>query len=730
MGDKREKKREAEFQINDDEALAKETMGAREEIDLTSDKFSVQEQKDIVKMILADVRTGHEAQADWLEIKKKELQHVHADKPSIIENIIKREWMSDRNLGLLPGILDIFQATLLSTCYNPDSLHFMATEANDADNRDNLSKFAKWGLGKPEANFFPEVDDFIHNRVAHGFSVFKIMWEVKYQWVEKRIPVYSKNNKRVVIGYEKEDENRRFERGVIKNIDNTDDILMPSYGKDIQELPFFIEILHLTFNDLRDLNDMGRLENFDEEDMLKRFRTGLNNMASDDMRNKKLSLMRLKEDTDNELLSNTILDLYLWHGEYKKNGKREKYQMLLEPISESMLFGKPVRKLNRSGRLPYVGGPLRRVPGMLRGDSLTMLIAPLINALNNNYNQTSDFQIVENLPWGIANLSELGLSGATQNIDPGVLLNSDAENIKDKIFFPNLSRSLAWSYQDKDFLMQMIERLTGAASYFLTTDNKQATATRDAIVHEKSETKFGLWVKRIMIDICEAVNMWLELYQDNAPVTLGERVLGEDGEKLFKNLSINDLRGRYDVNMVPDITYGSKSYEQKVAMWGLQLSQNNMWFDEYMPDQPKLAQGKSKEVELEFSKMKQGDVLNPPPEGETPLALEHFKGHMQQKEEKYNELPEEYRGNFDNHLFATQLNMMAFLEKKRNEQIANQVAMDAAKTLKQAGTPAREEGGQPMGGQPMGGQMGQPPTMDGRPDIAPPQPAPDMEMGV
>jgi len=709
MGNKKENKKVKNMKLNQSELDASKTMGKREEPDLQSDEFSPEEHKEIFKIVFDDTEVGYNAQAEWLEIKKKELEHIHAEAPSRIENLTKRTWMSDRNLGLLPGILDIFQATLLATCYNPDSLHFVATESNDIDNRDNLSKFAKWGLSDAEADFFPECDDFIANKVAHGLSFLKVYWEVEYQWVDKRIPVYSKQEgqDKVVIAYDIKTEKRRFERGVIKSIDNTDDILMPAYGKDIQKLPFFIEVVHYTFNDLEEMDEMGMLENFDKNEFLAAFKNNIGNMGKDDLRNKKLSLMKLNE-VSNDRLSNTILDLWLWHGMYTKNGKREKYQFLVEPISEKVVFGKPVRKLNRSGRLPYVGGPLRKRPGMVRGDSLTLLIAPLINALNNNYNQTSDFQYVENMPFGFANLAELEGRKGVFELEPGALYNVESEKIQDHLYFPNLTRSMAWSYQDKDFLLEMIERLTGAATYFLTSDSKDATATRDIKVDEKSETKFGLWVKRIMREISEAVNMWIELYQDNAPTELGQRVLGEEGEKLFTHgLSIDDLRGRYAPQMKPDITHGSKSYEQRIALWGLDnLQKNSVWFhpqvnprgnwkitadamkkmgypdyEDYLPEQPKSPLGASKEVEAEFLKLKQGDILNPPPEGVTPLVLEHYAGHKKQKEEKYNEIPEEYRPNFDAHIFATFVNMMEFIKNKQQQQMVDQVSQGAVQRI-------------------------------------------------
>src|SRR3990167_1246486 len=167
----------------------------RVEPDLESDKFSPAEQKKIVEMVMDDHKVGFLSAADWVTQKEKDIQHLNAEKPSVIEQLTKKAWMSDRNLGLACGIVDMFQAVLLSTCYNPDSIHFKDTEVNDVNNRDNLERFAKWGLGQSEANFYPEVDVFISHRVGLGFSAFKVYWEVKYEWVDKRIPKYSKENK-------------------------------------------------------------------------------------------------------------------------------------------------------------------------------------------------------------------------------------------------------------------------------------------------------------------------------------------------------------------------------------------------------------------------------------------------------------------------------------------------------------------------------------------------------
>ena len=608
--------------------------------------------------------------------------------------------MSDRNLGITLGIVDLFQAVLLSTCYNPDSIHFKDTEENDVDNRDNLEKFAKWGLGTSEANFYPEVDDFISHRVGLGASFFKIYWEVKYEWVDKRIPKTSKLNKKQIIGYEIKTEKVRFERGVIKNIDNLDDILIPNYGKSIQELNFLIEILHITLDDLEDLSDRGIILNFDR----KKFKDGANDSLRSRVRKEENKGQGVKDVVDDDLRSSPI-DVYEWYGYLTKGKKRERYRIWVEPSTRTFIAGKPLRKINRSGKLPYVGGPFRRRPGQIRGGSLTTLIAPIVNALNNNYNQTSDFQYVQNMPFGFANLDE-GFTESVYDLEPGKIFDVDGDPTK-TAYFPNLTRSLGWSYQDKQFLMEMLERLTGAASYFMTSKTPDTTATRDNIVEEKSQTKFGLWVNRILSDISEAINMWIQLYQDNAPPNLGSRVLGEDGKRLFKNLSINTLRGMYDAYQTPDITNGSKAFERNIKLWGFrELKATSIWFnpqvnprgnwlidkeamkamgfpnpEHYMPPQPKDALGTDKEAENEFTEFMQGETIPDPPEGLTPAVVEHFATHMKQKEERYGELDEEYRANFDAHLFATAVNYRKFMAKLAEEQAAMQIASKAAMNL-------------------------------------------------
>jgi hypothetical protein len=67
-------------------------------------------------------------------------------------------------------------------------------------------------------------------------------------------------------------------------------------------------------------------------------------------------------------------------------------------------------------------------------------------------------------------------------------------------------------------------------------------------------------------DLGESIDNWTSMYQDCCPPGLAERVNGDDGKKLFPNLSINDLQGYYTAYMNPDILSGSKTMKKTIAI--------------------------------------------------------------------------------------------------------------------------------------------------------------------
>lgn len=678
--------------------------------EMETDEVSDELAQKIVRMVIEDRDAGILAYADWKKQREKDLQQINLEKPSVIEGLQKKAWQSDRNLGLLPATLDIYSATLLATCYNPDTIHFTATEQNDVDNRDNLEKFTKWAVSKKEMDIESEVDDFINNRIGQGFSLFKIEWEVKYVWVDERIPVWSKTKKPRVIRYDTKTVRRRFEKGRIKNVDNLDNIILPSYGKRIQELPFIIEIIPLYLSDIPDLAKRRMISRkFSEMNSQNKTLKTLPAIAAtrDSLQQKKSQAEGIQQVVDEEG-KNYPIDVLEWYGELELKGRKERYRVWVEPQTQTLVSLVPLRKVRRDGKYPYSGGPFRRQPGQLRGGSLTKLCSGIINAINNKYNQTSDYQTVNNLPFGFANFDE-GFTESLYETDPGQIYSVDG-NPSEAVYFPNLQRSFAWSYQDMQFLLDILERVTGAASYFLTSKTPDTTATRDSIVEQKGETKFGLWVRRIQEDIVEAINMAVTLYQDWAPPRLAKRVLGDDGKQIIRNLSIDTLRGNYDANMVPDMTAGSKAYEKQVMLWASQtLNRECVWLnpqlnprgnwllwkdtmmrqgiqnpEHYLPPQPKQGMDDDEEAKQEFNRMMQGEVIDPP-EGVTPAVVRHLATHLKQKETMYGDLDAEYRENFDAHLFATKVNYDKFMTQVVRQQMEMQVASRAVQALETAG---------------------------------------------
>ena len=155
---------------------AQDKQAKRLEPELETDKFGSAEQTKICDMIIKDAAADTQVMANWLTDNAKDIAQYECEKPSILENLKKKTWQSDRNLGLCPAVVDTYQAVLLATVYNPTSIHAVATEKNDIDNKENYERFCKWMVGPQEMNFESELDDYIHNKLVHGFSAFYIHW--------------------------------------------------------------------------------------------------------------------------------------------------------------------------------------------------------------------------------------------------------------------------------------------------------------------------------------------------------------------------------------------------------------------------------------------------------------------------------------------------------------------------------------------------------------------------
>lgn len=686
--EKLNKDQEKKNPANDVDALY-----ARIEPSLETDKFSKEEQKAIAKMVMQDARADMEAMQVWLQDRRMDIMLYEGDRPTKIEGLIKKDWQSDRNLGMTAATCDAYQATLLATCWNPDTINFKDTKENLIDRKDDITEFTKWGLGRAESNVTQEVDDFIHNRITAGFSVMKTYWKAWYQWVDKRIPVY-KDGK--IVRYEIKTVEERFEKGVMENIANLDDFLTPSFGKTIQELPHCIHVLHLTGEDLMDYVERGVFVNITES-LIKKLRNTIYDQRLKTLGREKMYQLGLKapEDITNEDLRVFPIDIYEWYGMYEKNGRKERYRFHVEPITELFCAGKPLRKVPgcRTGRYPFAGGAFIRRPGYLRGKSLPRLIMNIMNALNNIFNQKSDFQYVENCPFGFHKPDE-NFDKQVFDLIPGVSYpTEDPKNIN----FPVMQRNMAWADHDINLLLELLERVTGAASYFMSNSKGvSGTATRDAIINEKSETRFGIWVRRIGDDIGEAIDNWVSMYQDCCPPGLAERVIGDDGKRLFPNLSINDLQGNYTAYMAPDILSGSKTMKKQIFGIAYQMTQTNPWFsiqinprghwqltadtfkamgmmnvEDYMPPKPPIPPGDPALVDKLWAQFSHGEEPEVDPKQNNVQIMSAL---MTKVSTDLLKMDEEYRPNVHNYMVKLQVAAMQQLKDAQQQQIVNAMA--------------------------------------------------------
>ena len=686
--------------------------------DFKTDDFGEVEQKDIVNMVKLCLENSLSEMSDWIEQRRKDLQMYEGEKPSIVEDLDKEDWMSDRNLGMTEATCDAYQATLLATCYNEERIHWKTTKDNTADRSDNIERFTKWALGPQEANVHDEIDDFIHNRITQGVSYLKIGWKVWYKWLDRRIPKFDKTKQpHRFIKYEIETEKFRQERGYMENIDDVSDLIYPTQGDDLQTKPHLIHRIRTSPDKIVKKGESKDYINVDEKYKTK-VKKYLFDSRLETLKKEKMNKLGLKQYTDmtDTMMKHFDITIFEWYGMYQKvGGNEEEYRFTIDTDNSTFLAGKPLRKINRKAKRPFVGGGLIRRPGLVQGKSLPYLIADPSNAFNNTWNQKSDFQYVENCPYFFYEPND-PLIKSVYELAPG--RGYPVEN-PSNITFPKNARSMGWAQSDFEILFQVIERLTGAASYFMT--NKQGvsgTATRDAIINEKSETRFGLMVKRLIIDLSEAITMFINQYQDWAPPDLGERVLGEDGKQLFPNFSLETLMGDYDAWISPDIISGSKTLEREIAIWGVDRLEQSVWFDpminprgnwelwnqagkkmgmenldSMMPPKPEAEWSRTEIVTKKWDEIKQGVVPELKP-GDDVVTL--FMGFSELKSTKYETLDEEYQPVFDVFYFKLGVQAMQMRQKMMEERMSTSLAMNMVSQVDSQSDKTPKKGGAPI----------------------------------
>ena len=166
---------------------------------------------------------------------------------------------------------------------------------------------------------------------------------------------------------------------------------------------------------------------------------------------------------------------------------------------------------------------------------------------------------------------------------------------------------------------------------------------------------------------------------------------------MFKNLSIETMRGGYDARITPDIISGSKTLRKQISLWALETLSMSPWFnpmvnpkgswhltvnaakdagyeniEKYMPPEPKAQFGEGKVAKEKWSELKQGTM---PEIEEGDDILEIYMGFMELNDTKRDELDKEYLPLLDLFLFQLHRAMMKEMQRQAQEQQANQMAM-------------------------------------------------------
>ena len=141
------------------------------------------------------------------------------------------------------------------------------------------------------------------------------------------------------VGYDKVTENKRFERGVIENISDVSDLMFPAHGNTLQKKQHLIHRIRKTAREIIDLGKRKIFMNVDEDYIANLEETAYEHRLESikDEKADQLGVVNERQLIENTKKSYPI-DLFMWYGKYEKNGKKEEYRFIVEPITNNSKY--------------------------------------------------------------------------------------------------------------------------------------------------------------------------------------------------------------------------------------------------------------------------------------------------------------------------------------------------------------------------------------------------------
>lgn len=695
-----------------------------EQDELTSELLprpSEDDQLELYNTTLADYHAAVLDRADWeAQAAEDEEQYLGI----LPEKSYPWVGCSNFNVPLTMLGIETLKPRLIEAILGSDPIVYaIPTEASDEERTDRTELFLNWQL-RTELDVIPLVEESAHTFLTPGIVIAKVLWDVQYRPINKihhfppdtdlngifetmfgqelpqewektgddlkwegyfKTPGGAKRKVSAKFKFLDDEiqvllrkEHVTYEAPRIHLLDPMDIIVPFKGGNDVQRLPWLIQRMHYTEDQLRRKVQQGWFYKDAVEELLQELTAPEHDPEAPGQQLDEVKSMAegVQADPASSILDGQyeVLETYrLW--DMDEDTFEEEILYYISPQLPGKLLGwNYLDNAVGHGKKPYVIGEYLRQPGRFYGLSFPRVVRDVQDEINTMHNQRVDAGTIQNTPMGFFRAS-MTWRPDKREIKPGGWIAVD--NPQQDINIPQWNGSPVWGQNEESTLYQYFERLTGLTDLALGRQPNRVGATRTASGTAALLSEAGLRFKTCM----EAFQrFWTEIFehvlaldQEYMPPGKEFRVTGRLPE-MIKLTNKADIAGKYDLRLSATSETMNKSVLREDATTKLQLVSNPLFiqtgligmkglrrvlrgalkaYGELDPDMilEPIMQQVVRTPEQELSMMQNGDQPKPSPMENIP---QHLETHMAQLEDPAIQGQAELVKRLQTHLTETQ----------------------------------------------------------------------------
>jgi len=509
----------------------------------------------------------------WIE----DLKHLYSGWREAKE--IPWRFCSNRSVKIAASILEMVVARMFSAVWNEDLTRWRPGEITDTPKVERISKFMDWWIKvqSPMRDFF---DDWVKVTSGFGDSWTELSWVVEErdagpEPTPKMDPMTGQQAIDPMTGQPAMTLGRKIDRD-----ERTHAIILPKEAvytmkdsKDAENDPICIEE-EFPYRKLEEMERAGQLVNVTTE-LSKLIHVNVPNTGIPDEELERIKAVKRR---------NVPVKIVRWYGHFDVDGTGFPQSVRIWIAKDFRLYlgGVRMSDITKSGRRPLVferyNTYIDRIDHLF-GQGILDQVRELAKEVDAIFNQITDGNTLSILRPGFYDPSGDVDAGAIKLAPNKMIPVTDPNH---NVMFPNIEINTDRLINAIRLVMEYIERLTAASSYVMGRESEivggSGTATRTNAIMQSAEIRFARPAERLRAGAAKILTRLFDIIQLNIPPGLEGRVLGEDGQPIFKagEISEEGLAGRYDAYLLDDPTMGSKETERQVTSMMYSLLMQNM----------------------------------------------------------------------------------------------------------------------------------------------------------